>query len=141
MLDEFDIPFMKINTEIESEISQLETEQDKLEFLDEYGLTEIISKRFVKKLYDMMGLVSFFTVGKDEVKAWSIKTGTSALKAAGKIHSDIERGFIRAEIIGSDKFFEFDGDMNKLKKEGLVRLEGKDYIVKDGEIINFRFNV
>jgi ribosome-binding ATPase YchF (GTP1/OBG family) len=87
-----------------------------------------------------LDLISFFTVGADEVKAWTIENGTNARKAAGKIHTDIERGFIRAEVTKYSDLFEL-GSMAKLKEKGLFRLEGKEYIVADGDIINFRFNV
>jgi ribosome-binding ATPase YchF (GTP1/OBG family) len=91
--------------------------------------------------YSALGLISFFTVGKNEVRAWTIKNGTSALEAAGKIHSDIERGFIRAEVVGFDEFRSVDFTMGKAREKGLVRLEGKTYVVQDGDIINFKFNV
>ena len=91
-------------------------------------------------VYRYLGLISFFTVGEDEVKAWTIKQNTPAKKAAGKIHSDIERGFIRAEVAAYSDLFEH-GSMAKLREKGLFRLEGKDYPVQDGDIINFRFNV
>jgi len=90
--------------------------------------------------YDHLGLISFLTVGKDEVRAWTIKKGTTAQKAAGKIHTDIERGFIRAEVISFSDFIDA-GTMAAAREKGLVRLEGKTYVVKDGDIINFRFNV
>ncbi len=144
-IDEFaalsGLTLMKLNAEIEFEISQFDNENDKLEFLKEYGLTESAVNRFVGTIYEMMGLISFFTVGPDEVKAWTIRKNTSALKAAGKIHSDIERGFIRAEIMAYNDFIEAGGNVQKLKAAGKIRLEGKDYIVDDGDIINFRFNV
>jgi len=111
------IEILKINVDIENEISQMESEEDKKEFLKEYNLTEVICNRFVKKLFDLMGLISFFTAGKDEVKSWPILKDLKAVKSAGKIHSDIERGFIRAEIVESNVFIEFKGDMKKLKSE------------------------
>ncbi len=135
------IDLLTLNAKIEFEISQLDNENDKHEFLLEYGLTEPVSDRFVRKLHESLGYISFFTVGPDEVKAWNIRKNTPALKAAGKIHSDIERGFIRAEIVDSSVFLEYKGNNAKLKSDGKNRLEGKEYIVKDGEIINFRFNV
>ncbi|MBP7651794.1 DUF933 domain-containing protein [Candidatus Dependentiae bacterium] len=135
------INILKLNAKIEFEISQFESEEEKLEFLKDYGLSESVVDRFVTKVYSMMGLISFFTVGPDEVKAWTIRKDTSAVKAAGKIHTDIQRGFIRAEIFDSELFFRYEGNMQKIKTDGKLRLEGKEYIVKDGEIINFRFNV
>ena len=91
--------------------------------------------------YDALGLISFLTVGSDEVRAWTIKKGLAAQQAAGKIHSDIERGFIRAETVSYDDFIASDGEMVKVKEKGLARLEGKTYAIQDGDIINFKFNV
>ena len=88
----------------------------------------------------MMNLISFLTIGKDEVRSWAITRGTPAVKAAGKIHSDIERGFIRAEVVSYTDFMQYK-EMTEVKKKGLMRLEGKNYQVQDGDIINFRFNV
>jgi len=136
-----DIAQIKLNAQIEFEISQIEDPNDKEIFLKEYNLTEPASIIFVKQLYSMMGLISFFTVGQDEVKAWTIRKGLTALKAAGKIHSDIERGFIRAEIMKSEIFFSYNGNQQKIKNDGKLQIEGKDYLVNDGDIINFRFNV
>ena len=136
-----DLTAVRLNAKIEFEISQFSDEIEKLEFLKEYGLSEPISNRFVRNVYKMMNLISFFTVGQDEVKAWTIKKNTSALKAAGKIHSDIERGFIRAEIMHYPDFFAVSGNIQNLKAAGKLHLEGKEYIVNDGDIINFRFNV
>ena len=90
--------------------------------------------------YGLLGLISFLTVGEDEVRAWTVKKGTDAQKAAGKIHSDIERGFIRGEVVSFDDFIS-NGSMSAARDKGLLRLEGKTYEVKDGDIINFRFNV
>ena len=125
--------------EMELEISQLD-EKDKKEFMKEMGIEEPGLNKFIRASYDLLGLISFFTVGKDEVKAWTIRKNTEALKAAGKIHSDIERGFIRAEIISYEDFKSC-GSMSEGKKRGLVRLEGKKYVIQDGDVINFRFNV
>lgn len=125
--------------EIELEISQLD-ENDRKEFMKEMAIAEPGLNKFIRASYDLLGLISFFTVGKDEVKAWTIKKNTDALKAAGEIHSDIERGFIRAEVISYEDFKSC-GSLVEGKKRGLVRLEGKKYIVQDGDIINFRFNV
>ncbi len=125
--------------EIELEISQLD-EKDRKEFMKEMAIDEPGLNKFIRASYDLMGLISFFTVGKDEVRAWTIEKNTEALKAAGEIHSDIERGFIRAEVI-SFKDFKSCGSLIEGKKKGLVRLEGKKYVVQDGDIINFRFNV
>ncbi|HDO25486.1 MAG TPA: redox-regulated ATPase YchF, partial [Nitrospirae bacterium] len=125
---------------IEMEIAQLPGDEAKA-FLDDLGIDEPAMNRLCRVSYDSLGLMSFFTVGSDEVKAWTIKKGTEALYAAGKIHSDIERGFIRAEVVGFDDYISSDEDMVKARGKGLVRLEGKTYAVKDGDIINFKFNV
>jgi GTP-binding protein YchF len=124
---------------IEQEISELEQEE-KVEFLNELGLEESGLDRLIKASYKLLGLISFLTAGEPEVRAWTIKKGTKAPQAAGKIHSDIERGFIRAEVISYDDLMAV-GNMNQAKEKGLIRLEGKDYIVQDGDIILFRFNV
>ncbi len=109
-------------------------------FLKEFGLTEPASRRFVRHIYRGLGLLSFLTAGEDEVRAWPIRTGTPAVQAAGKIHTDIEKGFIRAEVVAFDDF-KACGSEAECKKAGKYRLEGKEYVVRDGDIINFRFNV
>lgn len=124
---------------LEKEISELDQEEQ-LDFLKDYNLTASARDVLIRKAYELLGLISFFTVGKDEVKAWTINRDLNVRKAAGKIHSDLERGFIRAEVIGYDTFMEFK-DINKAKDKGEYRVEGKDYVVKDGDIINIRFNV
>ncbi|MDK2821567.1 MAG: ribosome-binding ATPase [Clostridia bacterium] len=133
------IPVLTICSELEAEIVSLEPE-DREQFLEEMGIDEPGIDRLARAIYNRLGLISFLTAGEDEVRAWTIKKGTTAKAAAGKIHSDIERGFIRAEVINFNDLKNA-GDMNKAKDKGLVRLEGKEYIVKDGDIINFRFNV
>jgi len=132
-------PVFEINVEMEKEINELDPEEQEL-FLKELGIEERGVAKLSKAVYDCMGLISFLTAGKDEVRAWTIKEGTHAKEAAGKIHSDIERGFIRAEVIAFDDFIKC-GSEKAAKEKGLYRLEGKDYVVKDGDIINFRFNV
>ena len=124
---------------IEMEIAQLSPEEASA-FLDDLGIHEPALNRLIHVSYDLLGLISFLTVGEDEVRAWTIKKGTDAQKAAGKIHSDIERGFIRAEVVSFDDFISH-GSMSAAREKGLLRLEGKTYEVKDGDIINFRFNV
>jgi GTP-binding protein YchF len=124
---------------IEEEIKELSAEETK-EFMDSYGITESALQKVIRKTYDLLGLISFFTVGPDEVRSWSIKIGTNAQKAAGVIHSDLERGFIRAEVVSFSDFQKY-GNMTKVKELGLQRLEGKNYIVQDGDIITVRFNV
>lgn len=124
---------------MEMEISQL-PEEDRQLFMEDLGITEPGIDRLARAVYNYLGLISFLTAGEDEVRAWTIKRNTDAKKAAGKIHSDIERGFIRAEVVAFDDLVAA-GSMAKAKEKGLFRLEGKEYIVKDGDIINFRFNV
>ena len=124
---------------IEEELASLEDE-DKKEMLDALGLAESGLDKVIKSSYNLLGLMSFLTAGEPEVRAWTIKKGTKAPQAAGKIHSDIERGFIRAEIVSYDDLIR-EGSMNAAKEKGLVRSEGKDYIMKDGDIVLFRFNV
>jgi ribosome-binding ATPase YchF (GTP1/OBG family) len=104
------------------------------------GIAEPGINRMAQAIYSRLGLISFLTAGEDEVRAWTIRAGTLARAAAGKVHSDIERGFIRAEVVNYDDLVRL-GDMGKVKEKGLMRLEGKDYVVQDGDIINFRFNV
>jgi GTP-binding protein YchF len=134
-----DIPVVEVAGTIEKEIADLD-EDEKDEFLKELGIQESGLMKVCHSMYKRLGLISFFTVGEDEVKAWTIEQGTPARKAAGKIHSDIERGFIRAEVVEYHDFLEL-GSMNAVKEKGLFRLEGKEYIVKDGDIVHFRFNV
>lgn len=124
---------------IEEELAMLEG-QDKQEMLEALGLTESGLDKVVKTSYDLLGLMSFLTAGEPEVRAWTIKKGTKAPQAAGKIHSDIERGFIRAEIVSYEDLVR-EGTINAAKEKGLLRSEGKEYIMKDGDIVLFRFNV
>lgn len=124
---------------IEMEIAQLSPDEAKA-FLDDLGIEEPALYKLIRESYDLLGLISFLTAGEDEVRAWTITKGLNAQKAAGKIHSDIERGFIRAELVSYDDFMT-DGGMNAAREKGHLRLEGKTYEVKDGDIINFRFNV
>jgi len=123
----------------EWEISQLE-EDERREFLADLGVSEPARDRFIRLCYAHLDLISFFTVGEDEVRAWTLRRGEPALRAAGKIHSDLERGFIRAETIGYDRFRELKS-MAEARKQGALRLEGKEYLVRDGDILNIRFNV
>jgi hypothetical protein len=124
---------------IEEELASLENE-DKLEMLSALGLEESGLDKVIKASYDLLGLMSFLTAGEPEVRAWTIKKGTKAPQAAGKIHSDIERGFIRAEVVSYDDLVR-EGSMNAVKEKGLLRSEGKEYIMQDGDIVLFRFNV
>ena len=125
---------------LEAEISGLDDEE-KAMFLEELGLERSGLDRMIQKCYHLLGLISYLTAGKPEVRAWTITEGTRAPQAAGKIHSDFERGFIRAEVIGFDEFMACGGSMTAAKEKGLVRSEGKDYVMRDGDIVLFRFNV
>ncbi|NPV70162.1 MAG: redox-regulated ATPase YchF [Firmicutes bacterium] len=124
---------------VENEIASLPPE-DQQSFLSEYGLQEPGIHRLARAVYESMGLVSFFTVGEDEVRAWPLRRGSNARQAAGKIHSDIERGFIRAEIFSFDDLVRL-GSARAVKESGRLRLESRDYIIQDGDICSFRFNV
>ncbi|PLX17731.1 MAG: redox-regulated ATPase YchF [Candidatus Muiribacterium halophilum] len=123
----------------EKEILELEPDEREM-FYEELGIKIPALYKIMREIYQNAGLISFFTVGKDEVRAWTIKINTNAKKAAGKIHSDLEKGFIRAEKINYEEFIPIK-DMSKAKNENLVKLEGKEYIVQDGDILNIRFNV
>ena len=125
--------------EIEQEIAELDDDEKSM-FLEELGLKESGLEKLIKASYSLLGLISYLTAGEPEVRAWTIIKGTKAPQAAGKIHSDFERGFIRAEIVSYDDLMAC-GTYNAAKEKGLVRLEGKDYVVQDGDIILFRFNV
>lgn len=124
---------------IEEELAGLE-DSDKQEMLEALGLEESGLDKVIKASYDLLGLMSFLTAGEPEVRAWTIKKGTKAPVAAGKIHTDIERGFIRAEVVSYDDLIK-EGSMNAVKEKGLLRSEGKEYIMQDGDIVLFRFNV
>ena len=124
---------------IEDELSTLD-DNDKKEMLEALGLEESGLDILIKKSYDLLGLMSFLTAGEPEVRAWTIKKGTKAPQAAGKIHSDIERGFIKAEVISYDELIK-EGSMVQAKEKGLVRQAGKDYIMQEGDIVLFKFNV
>jgi len=128
------------SAKIEMEIAQLPPEEAVV-FLADLGIAESARVALIRASYALLGLISFLTAGEDEVRAWTIPRGLTAQKAAGKIHSDIERGFIRAETVSYDDFMKAGGDMNKVKSAGAARLEGKTYEVRDGDIINFKFNV
>ena len=130
---------LPICAKVEEEMAELEPE-DKLMFLEELGLEESGLDRMIKCSYELLGLISFLTCGSDECRAWTIRRGTKAPQAAGKIHSDFERGFIRAEIVAFDDL-KACGSMAAAKEKGLLRLEGKDYVMQDGDITNFRFNI
>ena len=130
---------LPICAKLEQDIAELEGEEKQM-FLEELGVQESGLDRLIKCSYALLGLISFLTYGKDECRAWTIKKGTKAPKAAGKIHTDIERGFSRAEVIAYDDMMKC-GSVNAAKEKGLLRSEGKEYVVQDGDMIYFRFNV
>ncbi|MBR5472312.1 MAG: redox-regulated ATPase YchF [Oscillibacter sp.] len=130
---------LPICAKMEQDIAELEGE-DRQMFLEELGVTESGLDRLIKCSYALLGLISFLTYGKDECRAWTIRKGTKAPQAAGKIHSDIERGFIRAEVIAYDEMVKY-GGVNAAKEKGQLRSEGKEYVMQDGDMVYFRFNV
>ena len=134
-----DAKVVTLCAKLEEDLSELEDE-DKKALMSDYGIEESGLDKLIKASYSLLGLISFLTAGKQEVRAWTIKNGTKAPQAAGKIHSDFERGFIKAEVISYEDLINY-GSTTAAKEKGLVRLEGKDYIVKDGDVILFRFNV
>lgn len=134
-----DVPMVLMAARMEQEIEELSAEDREI-FMKDLGINDTGLSRVATAIYQKLGLISFLTAGDDEVRAWTISDGTTAKKAAGKIHSDIERGFIRAEIIAFDDLAKA-GSMVKARELGTVRLEGKDYVMRDGDVVNFRFNV
>lgn len=139
LAEEYNYPLLVVCGQIEMEINDLDGEERAL-FIEDLGIKEPGINLIARAAYELLGLVSFFTVGEDEVRAWTIKKGVNAKEAAGAIHSDISRGFIRAEVVSYEDFIRA-GSEAKAKELGVFRLEGKDYIVSDGDIISFRFNV
>jgi len=133
-------PVMGICCELEAEVAGLPPEEQK-EFLSALGMEEPAFGRVIRAAFSLLGRISYFTVGEDEVKAWVIPEGTKAPRAAAAIHKDFERGFIKAEVVAYDDFMACGGSHAKAKAAGKVRLEGKEYVVRDGDIITFRFNV
>ena len=130
---------LPISADFEAEIAGMEPEEKEL-FLADMGLSESGLDRLINACYSLLGLISYLTAGQPEVRAWTIKKGTKAPQAAGKIHSDFERGFIRAEVVSFDDLMAC-GSMAAAREKGLVRSEGKDYVMQDGDIVLFRFNV
>jgi ribosome-binding ATPase YchF (GTP1/OBG family) len=128
-----------LSASAEAEIARLDAEE-RAAFLEDLGLPEPALARFIRTAYGLLDLISFFTVGPDEVRAWTIRRGTHARRAAGRIHSDLERGFIRAEVIPYRVFMEH-GSEAAVKAAGRLQVEGKDYVVADGDILHVRFNV
>lgn len=135
-----DTQILTVAGKLEAEISEFENEDDRKEFLDEAGLSEPGVNRLIRAAYSLLNLISFFTIGKDELRAWTIIKGTTAHQAAGVIHSDLERGFIRAEVMKYNDFIAF-GSEHACKEKGKLSVEGKSYIVGDGDILHIRFNV
>ena len=132
--------FMILSAEIESEIAQLPTKEEKQEFLETLGLSESGLDILIRESYRLLGYITFFTAGEKEVHSWTIHKGLKAPEAAGKIHTDFEKGFIRAEVIKYDDVFRLK-DEHLVREKGLMHIEGKDYVVEDGDIMLFRFNV
>ena len=128
-----------LSAEIEKEIADLEDDDARI-FMEDLGIQEPAMYKLIRKSYELLGLISFFTVGEKECRAWTIRNGSTAPKAAGAIHSDLEKGFIRAETVHYDDLI-VNGSLTKCKEKGLLRLEGKEYIVKDGDVMTIRFNV
>ncbi|MBN1231879.1 MAG: redox-regulated ATPase YchF [Candidatus Coatesbacteria bacterium] len=131
--------YIEICAKIEADISEMEPEE-RNDFLKELDIDEPAVDKFIKVCYEKLNLISFFTVGPEEVKAWTIRKGTNTLDAAGKIHSDIKRGFIKAEVMNWEDMIQY-GSESALKEAGKLKLEGKNYIIEDGEIVHYRFNV
>ena len=129
-----------ISAKVESEIAILESKEEKQEFLEALGLKETGLDKIIKIAYNFLGLLTFFTAGEMETKAWTVKKGSCAPQCAGVIHTDFERGFIRAETIAYDDYIKYNGE-DGCKNAGKLRIEGKDYVAQDGDIFHFRFNV
>ena len=128
-----------LSAQVEMDIASM-PQEDQLEFASSLGLEEPARNRFIRAAYELIDLVSMLTAGPDECRAWPVARGSRAVRAAGKIHSDIERGFIRAEVINWKDLIEH-GSEAKCREAGLARVEGKDYIMQDGDVVHFRFNV
>ncbi|MEZ4812377.1 MAG: DUF933 domain-containing protein [Caldisericia bacterium] len=137
LLDEKGVSYTKLCGSIEAEITQLEDE-DREVFMDEYGITDTASGKIIQQVFDLLGLHVFFTAGDDECRAWTIRKDDNAVTAAGKIHTDIAKQFIRAEVCSYEDFLACDNSLKEAKTQGKLRLEGKEYTVADGDIINFR---
>ena len=133
------VPLIRLSARIEEEIAQL-SPSEQADFLKAMGIARGARDQLVRGAFDAMDYICFLTVGEDEVRAWNVRRGTTAVAAAGRIHSDLEKGFIRAEVIPCEEFLRC-GSMAKAKAEGTLRLEGKEYVVKDGDIVHVRFNV
>ncbi|MCX7954930.1 MAG: redox-regulated ATPase YchF [Bacteroidales bacterium] len=129
-----------LSAQIEAEIAELTNDEERIMFLKDYGIEEAAIDKVIRKAYELLGLLTFFTIGPKEIRAWTIKKGTTAQQAAGVIHSDLEKGFIRAEVMKYEDFIEYKGEQG-CKEKGRFFIEGKNYIVQDGDILHIRFNV
>ncbi len=138
--DETGMTHIACSAKLERELAEVDDPDEKAMFLEDLGITESAHDKVIRKTYELLGLISYLTAGEDECRTWPLRRGSTAPQAAGVIHTDFEKGFIRAEVIGYDDFTEL-GDFRKVKEQGKARLEGKEYIVQDGDIIEFRFNV
>jgi len=138
--DSLGMAHIAVSAKLERELAEIDDPEEKAMFLNDLGITESALDKVIAKTYQLLGLISFLTAGEDECRTWPLRVGSTAPQAAGVIHTDFEKGFIRAEVIGYDDFLTY-GDFKKVKEAGKARLEGKDYIVEDGDIIEFRFNV
>jgi len=138
--DETGMTHIACSAKLERELAEIDDPEEKAMFLEDLGITESALDKVISKTYQLLGLISYLTAGEDECRTWPIRKGSTAPQAAGVIHTDFEKGFIRAEVIGYGDFLEL-GDFKKVKDAGKARLEGKEYIVQDGDIIEFRFNV
>lgn len=136
---ELDHPCVSLKGKLETEIAQLSPD-DAAVFMKEYGIEELGLSKMIRLSYDLLKLQSFFTVGEDEVRAWTVRRGATAVEAAGEIHTDLQRGFVRAEVVSYDDLVAL-GGMSEAKAKGKLRLEGKEYPVKDGDIVHIRFNI
>jgi hypothetical protein len=133
------VEMMVVRGRLEKDIGTMTSDEAK-EFMEAYHIQESVLDRVIKRSYSLLNLISFFTVLNEEVRAWALRQGLPALEAAGTVHTDMKKGFIRAEVLSFDHLKQY-GSVHELKQKGLVHLEGKEYIVKDGDIIQFRFNV
>ena len=129
-----------VSAGIEADIAELETQEERLAFLQEMGLEEAGVNRLIRASYQLLDLITYFTAGEKEVRAWTVRRGTKAPQAAGVIHSDFEKGFIRAEVIRYDDYIQY-GSEAAVKEAGKMGVEGKEYVVQDGDVMHFRFNV
>jgi len=133
---DLDVPSVALQGKLEMEIAQLSAE-DAAMFMEEYGIQELSLSKMIRHSYDLLQVQSFFTVGEDEVRAWETKRGATAHESAGEIHTDLQKGFVRAEVVAYDDLISL-GSMNEAKAKGKLRLEGKEYLVKDGDIVHIR---